>query len=221
MKVYHGSYTAVEEIDLTKCEPRKDFGQGFYVTKYKEQAESFAIKKHWQHCVITEFEFDEEVYQDKNFKVLRFDSYNDEWFDFVINNRKHFNATHDYDIIEGPVADDRIQRRIERFLRGEISREEFFAQLVYDKQPNHQICFCTLNSLQMLDFISYKIIFSIEDIGEKVIEQLVIDFDFDEEKAADIFFSSAVFGQLAEQDTKFYQKSWQEIYQMLKNELNI
>jgi hypothetical protein len=39
MKVYHGSYTAVEEIDLTKCEPRKNFGQGFYVTKYRTQAE--------------------------------------------------------------------------------------------------------------------------------------------------------------------------------------
>jgi len=33
MKVYHGSYTAIDEIDLNRCEVGKDFGQGFYVTK--------------------------------------------------------------------------------------------------------------------------------------------------------------------------------------------
>jgi hypothetical protein len=38
------------------------------------------------------------------------------------------------------------------FLRGEISREDFLGQLVHPKQ-NHQICFCTLNSLQMLDYV--------------------------------------------------------------------
>jgi hypothetical protein len=33
MRVYHGSYTAVTTIDLSKCEPKRDFGRGFYVTK--------------------------------------------------------------------------------------------------------------------------------------------------------------------------------------------
>ncbi|MCL2597848.1 MAG: DUF3990 domain-containing protein [Paludibacter sp.] len=37
MRVYHGSYTEIQEIDLSKCEIGKDFGQGFYVTKIKEQ----------------------------------------------------------------------------------------------------------------------------------------------------------------------------------------
>ncbi|MDR0763288.1 MAG: DUF3990 domain-containing protein [Bacteroidales bacterium] len=32
MKVFHGSYTKIKEIDLTKSLPNKDFGQGFYVT---------------------------------------------------------------------------------------------------------------------------------------------------------------------------------------------
>jgi len=29
MKVYHGSYTEIEKINLTKCLPQKDFGQFF------------------------------------------------------------------------------------------------------------------------------------------------------------------------------------------------
>ena len=39
--LYHGSYCEVKEPDLAKCAKRKDFGQGFYLTTSKEQAESF------------------------------------------------------------------------------------------------------------------------------------------------------------------------------------
>jgi hypothetical protein len=35
MRVYHGSYTRVDEVDLSQCSPNKDFGQGFYVTKFQ------------------------------------------------------------------------------------------------------------------------------------------------------------------------------------------
>lgn len=39
--LYHGSYCEVKEPDITKCAKNKDFGQGFYLTSSKEQAESF------------------------------------------------------------------------------------------------------------------------------------------------------------------------------------
>ena len=39
--LYHGSYCEVKEPDIAKCTKRKDFGQGFYLTTSKEQAESF------------------------------------------------------------------------------------------------------------------------------------------------------------------------------------
>ena len=48
MLLYHGSYTAVESIDLTKCRAGKDFGKGFYLTNDYEQARNFiptSIKK--------------------------------------------------------------------------------------------------------------------------------------------------------------------------------
>jgi hypothetical protein len=35
MQVYHGSYTKIVEIDLSKAQANKDFGRGFYVTKFK------------------------------------------------------------------------------------------------------------------------------------------------------------------------------------------
>ncbi|MDR1405854.1 MAG: DUF3990 domain-containing protein, partial [Prevotellaceae bacterium] len=42
MKVYHGSNTAIDEIDLEKCQWGKDFGRGFYVTSLRSQAEAWA-----------------------------------------------------------------------------------------------------------------------------------------------------------------------------------
>ena len=38
MILYHGSNTEIMEIDLSKCRPYKDFGSGFYLTAFKEQA---------------------------------------------------------------------------------------------------------------------------------------------------------------------------------------
>ena len=41
MMLYHGSYTPVKNIDLTKCAAGKDFGKGFYVTADELQAKNF------------------------------------------------------------------------------------------------------------------------------------------------------------------------------------
>jgi hypothetical protein len=135
-------------------------------------------------------------------------------------NRQSRKATHDYDIVEGPVADDKIQNRIQRFLDGEITKEDFFKQLIHP-EPSHQICFCTVKSLKTLKRNGAKIIFKVEDISEPLIERLMIDRQIDETKAADIFYSSATFTKLANPNTNFYLKSWKEIYEMLKKELAV
>jgi hypothetical protein len=222
MKVYHGSYTKIHSIDLSKCEPKRDFGQGFYVTKLRSQAEFWAVRKGIRNrsdCVITEFEFDEDACEDRDCKVLRFDNYNEAWFDFVIQNRKSKTITHDYDIIEGPVADDKIQNRILRFLEGAITKEDFFAQLIHP-EPSHQICFCTIKSLQYLKSSKHNIVFNIEDIAEKIIGSLIIDIGKSGKEASDIFFSSITFGKLSNISTALYQQPWTEIYTMLKQELS-
>ena len=38
MKVYHGSYTRIESVDLSQAEANKDFGKGFYVTGIRKHA---------------------------------------------------------------------------------------------------------------------------------------------------------------------------------------
>lgn len=45
MKLYHGTNIDFSEIDLSKCKPNKDFGQGFYLTNIEQQAEKQAVRR--------------------------------------------------------------------------------------------------------------------------------------------------------------------------------
>jgi len=226
MRVFHGSYAKIDKIDLSKCEIGKDFGQGFYVTKIREQAEFWAERRGLSNKtegVVTEFEFNENAFQYFNLKTLQFAGYDENWLDFVAKNRDTTlpQPTHDYDIVEGPVADDKIATRIQTYLKGKISKQQFLEELKFIRET-HQICFCTGRSLQMLNYIenSDDIGYELSKIGESLLEQFVLDSNYDEEKATDIFYSSNTFSKLADASTEFYKKSWQEIYEMLKIELN-
>jgi hypothetical protein len=226
MRVYHGSFIEIVEIDLSKCEIGKDFGQGFYVTNIIEQAHFWAERKGLENDTqgsVTEFEFNENAFVHFKLNTLRFDEYNEHWLDFVTTNRditlKH--PTHDYDIVEGPVADDRIATRIKKYVSGKISKKQFLEELKFTK-PTHQICFCTGRSLQMLDYVEKEknIEYKIAEFAEPIIEQLILDFNFDTETATDKFFTSSTFIKLANERTLFYNNDWQIIYELLKKELS-
>ena len=226
MKVYHGSYTKIDVIDLDLCRKNTDFGSGFYVTKFKSHAERWAKiigLRHKKEGVVTEFdEFIDTEFATSICKIKRFSDYNEEWLDFVVMNRNKRNSfpTHDYDIVEGPVANDKIQNRIEDYLQGEISKEEFLEELKHH-EDTHQICFCTLDSLQMLEKINTKSSRLITNISEPIIENLMLNYNFDEEKATDVFYTSKTFTKLSDKSTEFYLKDWSEIYDMLKKEIDL
>jgi len=225
MIVYHGSYAEIKQIDLSKCEPYRDFGQGFYVTKYRHHAESWAKRKsRFKHDgFITEYEFYYSELVTRNCKIIRFEDYNKEWLDFVVINRNDKNPipTHDYDIVEGPVADDKVQNRIEDYLNGSITKNDFLEELKWHEKT-HQICFCTVASLQFLKQIdSGKIVSKFLHIGEPIVEKLVTNFNLDEKTATDKFFSSNTFSKLADTSNKLYEKDWTEIYDLLLNELSL
>jgi hypothetical protein len=69
MKVYHGSYTAIEKVDLSAGGKQKDFGRGFYVTNLPEQAKFWAKRiggiKRGGEGVVTEFEYSGFITRDK------------------------------------------------------------------------------------------------------------------------------------------------------------
>ena len=101
-----------------------------------------------------------------------------------------------------------------------ISKNDFLEMLQYS-EPNHQICFCSVSSLQMLDYVenTTDISFEIAEIGEPLIGSLMIDNQIDEIKATELFYSSDTFLKLVDCRTQLFTKSWQEIYDILKKEL--
>ena len=224
MKLYHGSYVKIDVIDLTKAKPYKDFGRAFYLTKFYEQAKIWADRlgrENGTTGIVSEFEFDEYAYEDESLKVLVFESYNEKWLDFVVLNRSNRKQMHEYDIVEGPVADDKVQTRINDFLNGEISKSDFLEELKWHEET-HQICFCTVASLVFLkNIIGGKQISKFSHIGEPIVGKLVVDFGLDEATAADKFFSSNTFSKLANTSTYLFEKDWTEIYKLLLNELNL
>ena len=224
MQVYHGSYTEIFNIDLSKSQSNKDFGKGFYVTKIRKHAESWSVniaRRYDKKPFVTEFTFYERAFEENRYNVLRFDDYNEAWLDFVVLNRDPAFTTnrHNYDLIEGPIADDKVQNRINDFLDGIITKNDFLNELKYHEKT-HQICFCTINSLQLLKKTDTKYSSYVVRISESIIENLMIDLDIDEKQAADILYTSETFTQLAEESTKLYKKMWQEIYGMLGTELS-
>ena len=224
MKVYHGSYTEIAEIDLSKCEKNKDFGQGFYVTKNRKHAEEWAERignRNHTTGIVTEFEFGKYLYLEKDFNILRFSDYSEEWLDFVVLNRsnKVDEPVHEYDFVEGPIADDKISRRIYDYLDGIVSKVDFLNELKYH-EPTHQICFCTVKSLQLISKPSRKPISAVETIVEYVVMQLVEDKKITEEDAVNIFYNSETFIRLTDESTELYKKNWTEIYELLKQELS-
>ena len=224
MKLYHGSYIKINEIDLAKAKPYKDFGRAFYLTKFYEQAKKWAdrlSKEHGMESIVTEFEFDEYAYEDDSLKVLVFENYNEQWLDFVVLNRSNRKQAHDYDIVEGPIADDKVQNRIVDYLNGGITKTDFLEELKWHEET-HQICFCTVASLQFLQQAeSTKLVSRFLHIGEPIVENLVADFGFDEKTATDKFFSSDTFSRLANVSNQLHREDWTEIYKLLLSELNL
>lgn len=153
MKLYHGTNLDFSVIDLARSNKYKDFGQGFYLTDIRSQAEELAAKKSrlfGGYPVIQEYEFDESILTGKELKVLMFDAPTTEWAEFIFKNRnRNANFKHDYDIVVGPIADDGVAYLLGRYEEGTLTIEELSEQLDY-KKLNSQYFFGTNKSLKYL-----------------------------------------------------------------------
>lgn len=88
--------------------------------------------------------------QSRIWSILRFDSYSEEWLDFILKCRSGKDTT-DYDIVFGGVANDKVFNTVELFFDGFIDKTEAIGRLRYEK-TNLQICFRTEKALQFLHF---------------------------------------------------------------------
>ena len=141
MILYHGTYMEVSKPDLLHSRLNVDFGRGFYTTPIFDQAVKWCGKyKHrGRDGVLSEYLLNDEAL--KNCKVLKFETYSEEWLDFILSCRKGSDET-DYDIVIGGVANDKVFNTIELYYDGLIDKTEALKRLRYEN-PNLQICFRT------------------------------------------------------------------------------
>lgn len=150
MIFYHGSFLEVAKPDLMHSRPNLDFGRGFYVTPLYERAvkQCGKFKRRGKTGVISRYNYDEN--QEAELKILKFDSYSEEWLDFILNCCTEKDST-DYDLVVGGIANDKVFNTVELFFDGLINKTEAINRLRYEK-PNLQICFRTDKALSLLHF---------------------------------------------------------------------
>ena len=154
MRLYHGTNVEFEAIDLAKSRLNKDFGQGFYLSDNYSQAEKMAAVKVEQQKlgwpIVFTYEIDDDVF---NFlRVKRLDDYSSEWAEFILSNRNNETGqpVHDYDIVIGPIADDRVGVQLWRYENEMIDLETLVNNLKYMKGITIQYFFGTQNAINYL-----------------------------------------------------------------------
>ena len=113
MTLYHGSKDIVEYPEIRKARFNKDFYFGFYCTNIEKQAERWATR-YGEKGYINRYEYTENT----ELKILRFEKMTEEWLDFIISCRS--GQAHQYDIVEGPMADDTIYNYLQNYLDGKM-----------------------------------------------------------------------------------------------------
>ena len=154
MILYHGSPVIVEVPEIRISRFHKDFYYGFYTTAIYQQAVRWAVRFSGNGYV-NQYTFT----PDPGLRQLVFPEMTEEWLDFITACR--LGKTHDYDIVEGPMANDTIYSYVQDYVDGNISRKAFW-ELSRFKYPTHQVSFHTARALETLRFDRAE---AVNDIG--------------------------------------------------------
>lgn len=223
LTVYHGSTCRVEQPLAGVCRPNLDFGIGFYITDIKEQAIRWALRnadlRHETEAWLNIYSFDKEACLHSAYQYLHFEAYNAEWLDFVVDCRKGGVAWQAYDVIEGGIADDRVIRTIDLYMRGDYNRDEALARLKH-QEANNQICIVNQKIIDTyLHFTKAslipkpeQVIYNTADIAMQskyydIIEQLAARLHITSNKALDLFYNSDTYQLLMRRTGDLYLMS--------------
>jgi hypothetical protein len=163
MILYHGSALVVEKPDLRFSATMLDFGRAFYTTTNEKQAKTFALivknrairngaKNPGSFVSVYDSNYD---LLQKEFSILRFDSPDENWLDFVIAQRTGAYHGKKYDIIQGPVANDTIYRTITAYMNGLYTKTQTI-ELLKVRKLYIQIAFASREAVASLRYIGYK-----------------------------------------------------------------
>ena len=157
MKVFHGSLDKVIRPEIREASRTLDYGKGFYTTTSYEQAEAWVRRKMNEQNLgagyVNVYEFDISALRKLN--CLLFYKPTEEWLDFVMKNRTEKGFQHNYDIVYGPVANDRVYAAFALYEGGVLNKQELIKELrTYELVD--QYLFHTEMALSTLSFLVAK-----------------------------------------------------------------
>lgn len=155
MKLYHGTYTDFAQIDLSLSQKGKDFGKGFYLSDNYDQAYNMAVFKSIQFNgtpIVLQYEFDESLLYDGELSFSKYEEYSREWAEFVLKNRVNMSDVniHTYDVIYGPIANDKVGVQIRNLMEQNIDMDIFLKRLKYMQGITFQYFFGTEKAISKL-----------------------------------------------------------------------
>jgi len=114
---------------------RTDFGKGFYMGNNLGEARKWARSQSMtaETPTVMRYVLSEELFDSNNttLKKLWFPAPTVEWLDFVRDNRRIITRKeqtseprHDYDIVYGPIANDKVVDVVDEYIDGHITTEE-------------------------------------------------------------------------------------------------
>lgn len=159
MRLYHGSNVEVRNPNLRYGRNTTDFGKGFYTTTQKEQAEKWTEIKldraKTGKKIVSVYEVDDALIANPELRIREFHGVDADWLNFVVNCRK--GQVHDFDLVFGPVANDKVFTTVNLFESGVLSVEAAILQLKAYKTYD-QLSFHTERVISALRFVeSYEV----------------------------------------------------------------
>ena len=139
MILYHGTTEIITDPKVSFSKRYLDFGRGFYLTTFREQAEKWACRKALRkrkEAIVNVYELSDCLAQ---YKILEFENENEKWLDFVCTCRRGEEIYQQYDIIIGAVANDDVFKTVDMYFRGIWDRKKALDELRYYKM-NNQVC---------------------------------------------------------------------------------
>lgn len=161
MILYHGSIVVVEKPTIIKANRTLDFGNGFYTTTNKEQAYKWAKikqkRENTKEAFISVYNVSDDLFKLKDLNAIVFRGASKNWLNFIINNRMKVGYSHDYDIVKGPVADDRVYTCLNAFENRFMDMDTAIKELKSYKLAD-QVSFNTIKALNLIKLIESEVV---------------------------------------------------------------
>lgn len=156
MIVFHGSLVKVVQPRILVPSHTLDYGAGFYTTTSYDQAEKWVRNKlddSHRNGFVNKYDWDDHAITALKYK--QFSEPDEEWIDFVHDNRTVFGFEHDFDVVYGPVANDKVYAAFALYEQGFIDKQALIREMRTFKFVD-QLLFHTEKAIKTLTYIDSK-----------------------------------------------------------------